>query len=183
MNDQANPGMSQQLGTAPIGKLLLKLAAPTVVAQLVNLLYNIVDRIYIGHMPQVGALALTGIGLCFPVVYLIGAFTMLVAQGGAPRAAIAMGSGDNALAEKIMGGCFTCLVAVALALTALFWGFGEELLWIFGCSEETIVYALPYMRIYSSGSLFVMMALGMNMFVTTQGFATVSMRTVIIGAL
>ena len=183
MNDQANPGMSQQLGTAPIGKLLLKLAAPTVVAQLVNLLYNIVDRIYIGHMPQVGALALTGIGLCFPVVYLIGAFTMLVAQGGAPRAAIAMGSGDNALAEKIMGGCFTCLVAVALALTALFWGFGEELLWIFGCSEETIVYALPYMRIYSSGSLFVMMALGMNLFVTTQGFATVSMRTVIIGAL
>ena len=183
MNDQANPGTSQQLGTAPIGKLLLKLAAPTVVAQLVNLLYNIVDRVYIGHMPQVGALALTGIGLCFPVVYLIGAFTMLVAQGGAPRAAIAMGSGDNAMAEKIMGGCFTCLVAVALALTALFWGFGEELLWIFGCSEETIVYALPYMRIYSSGSLFVMMALGMNMFVTTQGFATVSMRTVIIGAL
>ena len=183
MNDQAHPGTSQQLGTAPIGKLLLKLAAPTVVAQLVNLLYNIVDRIYIGHMPQVGALALTGIGLCFPVVYLIGAFTMLVAQGGAPRAAIAMGSGDNALAEKIMGGCFTCLVAVALALTALFWGFGEELLWIFGCSEETIVYALPYMRIYSSGSLFVMMALGMNLFVTTQGFATVSMRTVIIGAL
>ena len=183
MNNQTNQGMSQQLGTAPVGKLLLKLAAPTVVAQLVNLLYNIVDRVYIGHMPQVGALALTGIGLCFPVVYLIGAFTMLVAQGGAPRAAIAMGSGDNALAEKIMGGCFTCLVAVALALTALFWGFGEELLWIFGCSEETIVYALPYMRIYSSGSLFVMMALGMNMFVTTQGFATVSMRTVIIGAL
>ena len=125
MNDQANPGMSQQLGTAPIGKLLLKLAAPTVVAQLVNLLYNIVDRIYIGHMPQVGALALTGIGLCFPVIYLIGAFTMLVAQGGAPRAAIAMGSGDNALAEKIMGGCFTCLVAVALALTML-WG-GREI--------------------------------------------------------
>lgn len=182
MNSQPNHSMSEQLGTAPVGKLLLKLAAPTVVAQLVNLLYNIVDRIYIGHMPQVGALALTGIGLCFPVVYLIGAFTMLIAQGGAPRAAIAMGEGDNDRAEQIMGGCFTCLVAVAVVLTALFWLFGEQLLWIFGCSEETIVYALPYMRIYSSGSLFVMMALGMNMFVTTQGFATVSMRTVLIGA-
>ena len=182
MNNQTNQGMSQQLGTAPVGKLLLKLAAPTVVAQLVNLLYNIVDRIYIGHMPQVGALALTGVGLCFPVVYLISAFTMLVAQGGAPRAAIAMGEGDNGRAEQIMGGCFTCLVAIAVALTGLFWLFGEQLLWIFGCSEETIVYALPYMRIYSSGSLFVMMALGMNMFVTTQGFATVSMRTVLIGA-
>lgn len=126
--------------------------------------------------------ALTGIGLCFPVIYLIGAFTMLVAQGGAPRAAIAMGEGNNEKAEKIMGSCFTCLIGTAIALTALFWIFGEQLLWIFGCSEETIVYALPYMRIYSSGSLFVMMALGMNMFVTTQGFATVSMRTVIIGA-
>lgn len=182
MNNQTNHGMSEQLGTAPVGKLLLKLAAPTVVAQLVNLLYNIVDRIYIGHMPQVGALALTGIGLCFPVVYLISAFTMLIAQGGAPRAAIAMGGGDNDLAERIMGSCFTCLMVIAVALTALFWAFGEPLLWLFGCSEETIVYALPYMRIYASGSLFVMMALGMNMFVTTQGFATVSMRTVLIGA-
>jgi putative MATE family efflux protein len=182
MNNQANSGVSAQLGSAPVGRLLLKLAAPAVVAQLVNLLYNIVDRIYIGHMPEVGTAALTGIGLCFPVVYLIGAFTMLVAQGGAPRAAIAMGAGDNEQAEKIMGGCFTCLVGTALVLTALFWAFGEPLLWLFGCSEDTIQYALPYMRIYSSGSLFVMMALGMNLFVTTQGFATVSMRTVIIGA-
>jgi len=165
-----------------VGRLLLKLAVPTVVAQLVNLLYNIVDRIYIGHMPEVGMTALTGIGLCFPVIYLIGAFTMLVAQGGAPRAAIAMGEGNNEKAEKIMGSCFTCLIGTAIALTALFWIFGEQLLWIFGCSEETIVYALPYMRIYSSGSIFVMMALGMNLFVTTQGFTTVSMRTVLIGA-
>ena len=182
MNNQSNSGVSAQLGSAPVGRLLLKLAAPAVVAQLVNLLYNIVDRIYIGHMPEVGTAALTGIGLCFPVVYLIGAFTMLVAQGGAPRAAIAMGAGDNEQAEKIMGGCFTCLVGTALLLTALFWAFGEPLLWLFGCSGDTIQYALPYMRIYSSGSLFVMMALGMNLFVTTQGFATVSMRTVIIGA-
>lgn len=182
MTSQINHSMSEQLGTAPVGKLLLKLAAPAVLAQLVNLLYNIVDRIYIGHMPQVGALALTGVGLCFPVVYLISAFTMLIAQGGAPRAAIAMGGGDDDLAERIMGGCFTCLAAIAVALMVLFWLFGEPLLWLFGCSEETIVYALPYMRIYVSGSLFVMMALGMNLFVTTQGFATVSMRTVLIGA-
>ncbi|MBD5155078.1 MAG: MATE family efflux transporter [Oscillibacter sp.] len=182
MSIERNADVSQQLGTAPVGKLLLKLAAPTVVAQLVNLLYNIVDRIYIGHMPDVGRVALTGVGLCFPVVYLITAFTMLVAQGGAPRAAIAMGEGDNDRAERIMGSCFTCLVAAAVVLTVLFWIFGERLLWIFGCSEETIVYALPYMRIYSGGSLFVMMALGMNLFVSTQGFATVSMRTVLIGA-
>lgn len=174
--------VSQQLATAPVGRLLLKLAVPTVVAQLVNLLYNIVDRIYIGHIPEVGRTALTGIGLCFPVIYLITAFTMLVAQGGAPRAAIAMGQGDNDRAERIMGSCFTCLVGTALVLTVLFWIFGERLLWLFGCSEETIIYALPYMQIYSGGSLFVMMALGMNLFVTTQGFTTVSMRTVLIGA-
>ena len=174
--------VSQQLATAPVGRLLLKLAVPTVVAQLVNLLYNIVDRIYIGHIPEVGRTALTGIGLCFPVIYLITAFTMLVAQGGAPRAAIAMGQGDNDRAERIMGSCFTCLVGTALVLTVLFWIFGERLLWLFGCSEETILYALPYMQIYSGGSLFVMMALGMNLFVTTQGFTTVSMRTVLIGA-
>ena len=182
MNNQHNSEASAQLGTAPVGKLLLKLAAPTVVAQLVNLLYNIVDRIYIGHMPEVGRVALTGIGLCFPVIYLITAFTMLVAQGGAPRAAIAMGEGNDRKAEQIMGSCFTCLVVTSLVLTVLFWLFGERLLWIFGCSEETIPYALPYMRIYSSGSLFVMMALGMNMFVTTQGFAKTSMFTVLIGA-
>ncbi len=174
--------ISQQLGTAPVGKLLLKLAAPTVVAQLVNLLYNIVDRIYIGHMPEVGLTALTGVGLCFPVVYLIGAFTMLIAQGGAPRAAIAMGEGDDGRAEEIMGNCFICLAAAALALTAAFWIWGEKLLWLFGCSADTIVYALPYMRIYAGGSVFVMTALGMNLFVTTQGFTTFSMRAVLIGA-
>ena len=134
MNTKPNSDVSQQLATAPVGKLLLKLAVPTVVAQLVNLLYNIVDRIYLGHMPDVGLAALTGVGLCFPVIYLITAFTMLIAQGGAPRAAIAMGEGDNDRAERIMGSCFTCLVVTALVLTALFWVFGERLLWIFGCS-------------------------------------------------
>lgn len=175
--------ISAQLGTAPIGGLLWKLAVPTVVAQLVNLLYNIVDRVYIGHMPQVGRVALTGVGLCFPVVCLISAFTMLVAQGGAPRAAIAMGRGGDREAERIMGNCFTCLIGTAVVLTAAFWLWGEPLLWLFGCSEETIAYALPYMRIYASGSIFVMMALGMNLFITTQGFTSFSMRTVVIGAL
>ena len=183
MSNQSQDNVSSQLGTAPVGRLLLKLAAPMVVAQLVNLLYNVVDRIYIGHMPEVGRVALTGVGLCLPVVTLITAFTMLIAQGGAPRAAIAMGEGNNERAQEIMGSCFTSLVATAVVLTAAFWIWGEKLLWIFGCSEETIVYALPYMRIYSSGSFFVMMAVGMNLFVTTQGFTSFSMRTVLIGAI
>ena len=174
--------ISKQLGTAPVGKLLMKLAVPTVVAQLVNLLYNIVDRIYIGHMPEVGRMALTGIGLCFPVVYLIGAFAALMAQGGAPRAAIAMGQGDEERAEAIMGNCFTSLIVTALVLMVAFWAWGEPLLWLFGCSEETILYALPYMRIYTGGSVFVMLALGMNAFITTQGFTGFSMRTVLVGA-
>lgn len=180
--NQRGGDTTAQLGTAPIGGLLLKLALPTVVAQLVNLLYNIVDRIYIGHMPDVGTVALTGVGLCFPVTYLISAFTYLVAQGGAPRAAIAMGQGNDKTAEEIMGNCFTCLIAVSLVLTAAFWLWGEPLLWLFGCSEETIIYALPYMRIYAGGSIFVMMALGMNLFITTQGYTTFSMITVVIGA-
>lgn len=172
-----------ELASAPVGRLLLKLAAPMVVAQLVNLLYNVVDRIYIGHMPDVGRTALTGVGLCFPVVYLISAFTMLIAQGGAPRAAISMGKGDNVGAEKIMGTCFTCLMIIAVMLTAVFWIWGEDLLWLFGCSAETIIYALSYMRIYAGGSIFVMMALGMNFFITTQGFTRFSMATVLIGAI
>ena len=172
----------RQLGTAPVGRLLLRLAAPAVVAQLVNLLYNIVDRVYIGHMPGVGRIALTGVGLCFPVVTLMTAFTMLIAQGGAPRSAIAMGEGDFDRAEEMMGSCFTCLVGAAVLLTAFFWIWGEPLLWIFGCSEDTILYALPYMRIYVSGSIFVMIALGMNLFISTQGFTQFSMRSVLIGA-
>lgn len=170
------------MATAPIGRLLFKLAVPTIIAQLVNLLYNVVDRIYIGHMPETGSIALTGIGLCFPVIYLISAFTMLIGQGGAPKAAIAMGRGDDSEAERILGNCFSCLILIAIVLTAAFWIFGEKLLWLFGCSDQTIIYALPYMRIYSSGSIFVMLALGLNMFITTQGFTKVSMTSVLIGA-
>ena len=174
--------VSEQLASAPVTPLLLRLAIPTILAQLVNLLYNIVDRIYIGHMPVVGDIALTGVGLCFPVIYLLSAFAALLGQGGAPRAAIAMGRGDNDEAERILGTCFTSLVVTALLLTAAFQLWGEELLWLFGASEDTIGYALPYMRVYAAGSLFVMLALGMNLFITTQGYTTFSMITVVIGA-
>lgn len=174
--------VSQELATMPVGRLLLKLAIPTVAAQLVNLLYNIVDRIYIGHMPEVGSIALTGIGLCFPVIYLISAFTMLIGQGGAPRAAIEMGRGHDSEAERILGNCFTALIITALILTAAFNIWGEELLWLFGASKNTINYAYPYMRIYASGSLFVMLSLGLNLFITTQGFTSFSMISVVIGA-
>ena len=174
--------VSEQLASAPVTPLLLRLAIPTILAQLVNLLYNIVDRIYIGHMPVVGDIALTGVGLCFPVIYLLSAFAALLGQGCAPRAAIAMGRGDNDEAERILGTCFTSLIVTALLLTAAFQLWGEELLWLFGASDDTIGYALPYMRVYAAGSLFVMLALGMNLFITTQGYTTFSMITVVIGA-
>lgn len=178
-----NKDISNELATAPVSRLLLKLAIPTVIAQLVNLLYNVVDRIYIGHMPGTGSTALTGIGLCFPIIYLISAFTMLIGQGGAPKAAIAMGRSQQEEAERILNNCFTFLIIAAACLTAAFWIFGERLLWIFGCSSQTIIYALPYMRIYSGGSVFIMLALGLNLFITTQGFTRFSMASVLIGAI
>lgn len=174
--------ISQRMATAPVAKLIIQLAIPSILAQVVNMLYNVVDRIYIGHMENVGTLALTGVGVCFPIISLISAFTMLVAQGGAPRAAIEMGKGDIKKAEKILGNCFLLLICFAIVLTVIFLLFGERLLMLFGASEETIVYAYPYMQIYVSGSIFVMMSLGLNMFITTQGFTKISMATVIIGA-
>lgn len=171
------------MATAPVWSLIIKLSIPAILAQIVNLLYNVVDRIYIGHMEDVGTVALTGVGLCVPVITLISAFTMLVAQGGAPRAAIEMGKGDIKKAEKILGNCFVLLFFFAIVLTILFTAFGEKLLMLFGASEETIIYALPYMQIYSAGSIFVMISLGLNMFITTQGFTKISMATVLIGAI
>lgn len=175
--------ISQQMATTSVWKLMVKLSIPAILAQIVNLLYNVVDRIYIGHMDEVGTMAITGVGLCNPIIVLISAFTMLVAQGGAPRAAIEMGKGDIKKAEKILGNCFVLLLIFAIVLTVLFLVFGEKLLMIFGASEETIVYALPYMQIYVAGSVFVMLSLGLNMFITTQGFTKVSMATVLIGAI
>ena len=170
------------LGTEPIGKLLVKLAVPTVVAQLVNMLYNIVDRIYIGHMPGDGSLALTGVGVCLPLIMIISAFAALVASGGAPRASIAMGKGDHDLAEKLLGGCFTLQIVISAILTAVMLIWSRDLLLMFGASENTIGYAADYMRTYAIGTLLVQLTLGMNAFITAQGFATTGMLTVLIGA-
>lgn len=170
------------LGTQPVGKLLIKLAVPTVVAQLVNMLYNIVDRIYIGHMPGDGSLALTGVGVCLPVILIVSAFAAFVASGGAPRASIAMGKGDHDQAEKLLGGCFTMQVCISLVLMAVLLLFGRDMLLLFGASENTIDYAWEYLQVYALGTLFVELTLGMNAFITAQGFARIGMYTVLIGA-
>ena len=170
------------LGTEPVGKLLLKLSVPTVIAQLVNMLYNIVDRIYIGHMPEDGALALTGVGVCLPIIMIVSAFAALVSTGGAPRASIFMGKNDHESAEKTLGSCFTLQVIVSLVLTAVLLLFNRPLLLAFGASENTIEYAVSYMNIYAIGTIFVQLTLGMNAFITAQGFAKTGMLTVLIGA-
>ena len=170
------------LATEPVGKLLLKLAVPTVAAQLINMLYNIVDRVYIGHMPVDGALALTGVGVGMPLILLVSAFAALVASGGAPRASIAMGEGRQDHAERIMGNCLTLLLAISAVLTAILLFFSEPLLLAFGASENTIGYAAAYMKLYAVGTVFVQLTLGMNLFITAQGFATTSMLSVLIGA-
>lgn len=170
------------LGTEPIGKLLFRLSVPTVVAQLINMLYNIVDRIYIGHMPGDGSLALTGIGVCMPLIMLVAAFAALVSAGGAPRASIFMGKRDHEAADKTLGNCFGLQVIVSVILTAVLLIWNEELLLAFGASENTIGYATDYMSIYAIGTLFVQMTLGMNTFITAQGFTKISMISVLIGA-
>ncbi len=170
------------LGNDPVGPLLVRLALPTVCAQVVNLLYNIVDRIYIGHIPMVGAAALTGLGVTFPVITLISAFSALVGMGGAPRASIAMGAGDHDKAERTLGACAAALWTVAVLLTAAFLLFQEPLLRLFGASEDTLPYAMQYLNIYVLGTIFVMTALGLNGFITAQGRASVAMRTTLIGA-
>ncbi len=175
--------ITQKLASAPVPKLLLSLAVPSVIAQIVNLLYNIVDRIYIGHMDNADSTALTGVGLCFPIICLIGAFTMLIAQGGAPRAAIFMGKGDNKSAQRILGSCFSTLIFMSVVLTAVFLIFSEKLLFMFGASADTIGYALDYINIYTLGSIFVMISMGLNLFISTQGFTLFSMATVLIGAI
>ena len=178
----ANNGKKQDMGTGSISKLLAQLAIPAVVAQVVNLLYNIVDRIYIGHMPEVGAQALTGVGLFLPINMLLTAFAMLCGAGGAPRAAIAMGQRDHDTAEKIVANCFTLLLCFAVALTAVFYFAAPSLLRLFGASDVTLPYAVDYARTYILGSICVLTVLGMNPFITTQGFAKISMMTTVIGA-
>ena len=159
------------LAAEPIGKLLIRLAVPTVAAQMINMLYNIVDRIYIGHIPGNGSLALTGVGVCMPLIMIISAFAALVGNGGAPRASILMGKGDKAKAEKILGNCFTTQLIISVILTVVMYFFNRPMLLAFGASTNTIDYAVSYMNIYAIGTLFVQLTLGMNTFITAQGFA------------
>lgn len=170
------------LAKEPIGKLLLKLALPTVAAQIINMLYNIVDRIYIGHIKGVGALALTGVGVCMPIIMIVTAFAALVGNGGAPRASIFMGKGENDSAEKTLGNCFTLQIIISVVLTAVLLIWNRDLLMAFGASENTIEYAVSYMNIYAVGTIFVQLTLGMNAFITAQGFAKTGMLSVLIGA-
>lgn len=170
------------LGTQPVGKLLVKLAVPTVISQIVNMLYNIIDRVYIGHIPGEGSLALTGMGICMPIILIISAFAALVASGGAPRASICMGKGDNESAEKILGGCFAMQIIISAILTIVLFICDKPLLMAFGASENTIDFAVDYMNIYALGTIFVQLTLGMNAFITAQGFANIGMITVSIGA-
>ncbi len=170
------------LGKEPLGKLLWRLAVPTVLAQLINMLYNIVDRIYIGHIPEVGALALTGVGVCMPLILIVSAFAALVGNGGAPRASISMGKGDKESAEKILGTCFAMQLVISVILTAVLLIWNRDFLLAFGASENTIEYGVSYMNIYSLGTIFVQLTLGMNFFITAQGFAKTGMLSVLIGA-
>lgn len=170
------------LGNQPVGKLLFKLAVPSVVAQLINMLYNIVDRIYIGHISGVGDMALTGVGVCMPVIMVVSAFAALVGSGGAPRASIFMGKKEDARAETILGNCFTFQIIISAALTAVMLIWNHDFLMAFGASKNTIGYAEDYMNIYAIGTIFVQLTLGMNAFITAQGFAKTGMYSVIIGA-
>lgn len=170
------------LGTQPIGRLLLKLALPTVAAQLINMLYNIVDRMYIGHIKDVGALALTGVGVCMPLIMIISAFAALVGNGGAPRASIYMGKKDTDTAQKILGNCFSLQIILSIILTIILLIGNKTFLLAFGASENTISYAVNYMNIYALGTIFVQLTLGMNAFITAQGFAKTGMLSVLIGA-
>lgn len=173
---------TQALGREPVGRLLRKLAMPAIAAQIINLLYNLVDRMYIGHIHEVGKLALTGVGVCLPLIMLISAFAALAGMGAAPRASIFLGQGNQEEAEKTLGNAVTLLFLLSVILTAVFILFARPMLLSFGASENTIDYAMQYMRIYAAGTIFVQMTLGLNAFITCQGFSKISMLTVLIGA-
>lgn len=174
---------STDLGSGSIAKLLFSLALPSIVAQVINVLYNVVDRMYIGHIPEHGALALTGVGVTMPVIMAVTAFSSLVCMGGAPRAAIELGKKNKDNAEHIMSNCFVLLIVIGLCLTVLTEIFAAPMLDLFGASETTLPFALDYLRIYACGTLFVQIALGMNAFINTQGHTIYGMTSVLIGAI
>lgn len=173
----------EKLGTAPLGRLIFGLAIPSVVAQLINVIYNMVDRIYIGHIPDVGAEALAGLGLSLPVILLIQAFSALAGMGGAPRASIQLGKGDRDSAERILGNSVTMLIGFAVILTCGFYFVKEPLLYLFGASDATLPYAEAYLNIYLVGTIFVMAYQGLNMYISCQGHARTAMISVLIGAI
>ena len=173
---------TNDLGTAGVGRLLLRLAVPAITAQLVNALYNIVDRMYIGHIEGVGDLALTGLGVCFPVLMFISALSYLVGMGGGSRASVRMGEGNMEQANRILGSCTALLVVISVSVTVVFLPLRRPMLYLFGASDNTIDYAVSYITIYLIGTIFVQISLGLNNFITIQGFSTISMLTVILGA-
>ena len=177
-----NRSSEEALASAPIGMLMLKLAVPAVAAQVINMLYNIVDRIYIGHIPEVGRTALTGLGITFPIIMLVSAFAAFAGMGGAPLASIRLGAGDRDGAEKILGRSTTMLLCTSVVLTVVFSIIKEPVLMAFGASPDTIGYAVDYISIYLLGTIFVQYALGLNTFISAQGKAMVAMCSVLIGA-
>lgn len=177
------PNQDERLGTMPLPKLMLSLAIPSLIAQVINVLYNIVDRMYIGHIPESGPIALTGVGLTFPIIMLISAFSSFAGAGGAPLAAIALGKGDRDRAEMILGNAVSMLLTFSVVLTVFFMVFKRPLLFAFGASEQTIGFSDSYISIYLIGTIFVQTALGLNMFITSQGQAKTAMLSVLIGAL
>ena len=172
----------QRLGTLPIPKLMISLAIPSVIAQIINVLYNIVDRIYIGHMADVGDIALTGVGVTFPIIMLISAFSYFVGSGGAPLASIQLGRQNKEKAEQILGNGTSLLILFSIVLTLFFFFFKTPLLYLFGASNSTIIYANDYLDIYLLGTIFIQLSLGLNLFISSQGQAKTAMLSVLIGA-
>ena len=172
----------RRMGTEPIGRLMISMAVPSIVAQVINILYNIVDRIYIGHIEGVGMEALTGVGVTFPIITLISAFSAFAGAGGAPLAAIWLGKGDRKRAEKILGNGVSMLLFFSLLLMGFFYAFEKPLLYLFGASDATIPYAVDYISIYLLGTVFVELALGLNAFIISQGQSRIAMMAVLIGA-
>ena len=173
----------ERLGTEPLGRLMVSLAVPAVAAQLINMLYNIVDRIYIGHIRGYGDIALTGVGVTFPIIMLISAFSAFAGMGGAPLASIELGKKDIRKAEQILGNSAGMIVLFSIVLTIGFSIFKTPVLYAFGASEVTIGYAKSYIGIYLVGTIFVQIAVGLNTFISGQGESKVAMLSVVIGAL
>lgn len=173
---------SNNLGTEKISKLFLKMVIPSVISQLVVLIYNMVDRIFIGHIPEIGSIALTGVGICMPVAMIVSACAQLMGVGGAPLASMALGKNDKEEAEKILGTCCFGMIAISIFLTITGLVFSEQILYFFGASENTILYAKEYLNIYLLGTVFVILTIGLTAFITAQGFTEVTMLSVVLGA-